>query len=277
MSNPSSVVLLAAKGVALQMIGLMDYDPFMAVGLRSDSPVKTPKDLEGKKVGQTLSSSDAAFFPVFCQVNGVDISKVERLNMDAKVRNQSLGGGQVDAITGLVSSMLPSLSTIGVKTKYFTYGDYGVNLYGNIGIAATPQMLKERPEICQAFMDGLAEGLHYTITDPKASVEIFLDEVPELRMSSSGPEFARFGMGVQRAGVLSTDSAKVQGIGWADPAKMEEMAKLVVQYQLPSGTPTPKVSDMFTNKFAGHVKLTDAEWIKAKQDTADIEKILRAK
>ena len=277
MSNPASIVLLAAKQVDLSMIGLMDYNAFMAVGLRKNSPIKAPKDLEGKTVGQTLSSSDAAFFPLFCDKAGVDISKVHRQNMDAKVRNQSLGGGQVDAITGLVSSMLPSLSTVGVQTKYFLYSDYGVDLYGNIGIAVTPQTLKDRGDICQAYMDGLAEGLHHTITDPKGAVEIFLDAVPELRMSSSGPEFARLGMSVQRASVLSTDDAKQHGIGWADPAKLDEMADLVLQYQLPKGTKKPNVGEIFTNRFAGRVKFTDAEWAKAKQDTADIEQTLRSK
>jgi ABC-type nitrate/sulfonate/bicarbonate transport system substrate-binding protein len=84
MSNPASIVLLAAKQVDLSMIGLMDYNAFMAVGLRKNSPIKAPKDLEGKTVGQTLSSSDAAFFPLFCDKAGVDISKVHRQNMDAK-------------------------------------------------------------------------------------------------------------------------------------------------------------------------------------------------
>ena len=277
MSNPASVVLLGTKNVDLRMIGLMDYNPFMAVGLRKNSPIKTPKDLEGKTVGQTMSSSDAAFFPLFCEKNGVNISKVHRQNMDAKVRNQSLGGGQVDAITGLVSSMLPSLSTVGVQTRYFLYSDYGVDLYGNIGIAVTSQTLKDRPDICQAYIDGLSEGLHHTITDPKGATEIFLDAVPELRMSSSGPEFARLGMSVQRASVLSADDAKQHGIAWADSTKLDQMADLVLKYQLPKGTKKPNLEEMFTNRFAGHIKFTDAEWAKAKQDTADIEQMLRSK
>lgn len=277
MSNPSSLVLLAANNVDLRMIGLMDYNPFMAIGLRADSPIKTPKDLESKTVGQTMSSSDAAFFPLFCTKAGVDIAKIKRLNMDAKVRNQSLGGGQVDAITGLVSSMLPSLATVGVKTRYFLYGDYGVDLYGNIGIAVTNQMLSDRPEICQAYMDGLAEGLHFTLTEPEKAVNIFLDAIPELRMTSTGPEFARLGMGVQRASVLSVDDARTHGIGWSDPAKLDQMADLVLQYQTPPGTPKPKTDLMFTNRFAGQIKLTDAEWAKAKQATEEIDQILHSK
>jgi len=275
MSNPSSLVLLAAKGVTLNMIGLMDYDPFMAVCMKRDSPLKKPKDLEVKTVGETLSSSDAAFFPLFCKVNGVDISKVKRLNMDAKVRNQSIGGGQVDAITGLVSSMLPSLETIGVKTKYFLYGDYGVDLYGNIGITATAQTVKERPEICQAFMDGLSEGLRYTLIHPDESTDIFMDAVPALRMNSTGVDYTKLGMGVQRAGVLATGGAKTHGLGWADMGKLKQMKKLVMQYQVKPGTPSPDIEKMFTNKFAGHVKLTDAEWAKAEKETSNIEKMIR--
>lgn len=275
MSNPASAILLATKGVDLRMIGLMDYDPFMAVCMRKETPVNKPKDLVGKTVGQTMSSSDAAFFPVFCEANGVDVSKVNRLNIDAKVRAQSLRSKKVDAITGLVSSMLPSLSTVGVQTKYFLYTDYGVDLYGNIGIAVTPKTLQDRPEICKAFMDGLAEGLHFTVTDSDKAADLFLDEVPELRMSSSGPEFTKLGMGVQRAGVLSTDAPKTNGIGWADFDRLKKMEDLVMKYQVKPNTPTPDIDKIFTNKFIGDVKLSEAEWTKAKQDTAAIENILR--
>lgn len=275
MSNPSSLVLLAAQGVKVHMIGLMDYDPFMAVCMKKDSPIKKPKDLEGKTVGETFSSSDAAFFPLFCKVNGVDISKVKRLNMDAKVRNQSIGGGQVDAITGLVSSMLPSLETIGVKTKYFLYGDYGVDLYGNIGITATEQTVKGRPEICQAFMDGLSEGLRYTLLHPKESTDIFMDAVPALKMNSTGVEYTKLGMDVESASVLATGDAKAYGLGWADMNKLKQMEKLVMQYQVKAGTPSPDIEKLFTNKFAGRIKLTDAEWKKVEKETSGINKMIR--
>jgi hypothetical protein len=96
-------------------------------------------------------------------------------------------------------------------------------------------------------------------------------------MSSSGPEFARLGMDVQRASVLSTDVAKVHGISWSDPAKLEGMAKLVLQYQLPTGTPEPKISELFTNQFAGQIKFTDSEWAQAKRGTAGVEHMLRSK
>jgi ABC-type nitrate/sulfonate/bicarbonate transport system substrate-binding protein len=276
MANPSSVILLATQGVELASIGLMDYDPNMAVGLLEGSPIRKPKDLEGHTVGQTLTSSDAAFFPVFCAKNGVDISKVQRFNMDAKVRNQSLSEKRVDAITGLVSSMLPAIGSLGIKTRYLLYSDYDVSLYGNIGLVAQPKTVQERPEICQAFVDGLSEGLKFTMTQPKEALKIFLKQVPELTMSSSGPEFARLGMGVQRFSVLSSPDPHLNGLAWADLDKIKSMAELIMQYQAAPHAKAPDLARIFTNRFAGHVRLSDAEWQAAEESTKEISKLLRA-
>jgi ABC-type nitrate/sulfonate/bicarbonate transport system substrate-binding protein len=276
MANPSSVILLATKGIELASIGLMDYNPNMAVGLLEDSPIRKPKDLEGHTVGQTLTSSDAAFFPVFCAKNGVDISKVQRFNMDAKVRNQSLSEKRVDAITGLVSSMLPAIGSLGIKTRYLLYTDYNVSLYGNIGLVTQPKTVKERPEICQAFVDGLSEGLKFTLTEPKEAQKIFLKAVPALTMSPSGAEFARLGIGVQRFSVLSSPDPRLNGLAYADLAKVKSMADLVMQYQAAPGSKAPDLDKIFTNRFAGHVRLTDAEWKAVEDNTVEITKLLRA-
>jgi hypothetical protein len=133
-SNASAVVQLAGKGVQLASLGIMDYNPSMGLAVLGDSPIRHPKDLEGKRVAQTLASSDAAFFAPFCEKNGVDIKKVELLNMDPRVRNQALGDGRVDAITGFASSLLAALASTGKKVRFLLYGDYGIFLYGDIAL-----------------------------------------------------------------------------------------------------------------------------------------------
>jgi hypothetical protein len=102
-----------------------------------------------------------------------------------------------------------------------------------------------------------------------------MDAVPALRMSSTGVDYTKLGMGVQRAGVLATGGAKTHGLGWADMDKLKKMEKLVMQYQVKPGTPSPDIEKMFTNKFAGRIKLTDAEWAKAAKETSSIEKMIR--
>jgi ABC-type nitrate/sulfonate/bicarbonate transport system substrate-binding protein len=274
-SNASAVVQLAGKGLALSSLAIIDYNPSMGLAVLDGSPIRHPKDLEGKRVAQTLASSDAAFFAPFCAKNDVDIKKVELSNMDPRVRNQALGDGRVDAITGFASSLLAALASTGKQVRFMLYGDYGVFLYGDIALLTQPKMVRDEPELCQAMTTGLLQGLKYSLTNPDESEALFLSAVPELKLTPSGQSFARYGMAVQRYNVLSVPDAKVHGLGWADLGRLGEMADLVQTYQGEPGAAKPDVSGIFSNRFAGGMTMTDAEWTQATQQTDFVAKLLR--
>jgi ABC-type nitrate/sulfonate/bicarbonate transport system substrate-binding protein len=268
LATAPGLVLLSNKGVDLRALAIVDYEPTMGVCVLATSSIKSPKDLEGKRVGQTLASTDAPFFAPFCEKNGVDIKKVQLLNMDARVRNQALVEGRVDAITGLASSMLGAIGASGKKVRFMLYSDFGVVLYGNVVMAVTPKMLEQNPELCRKFTEGLLEGLKFTITQPEQSQKMFLDAVPELKMTSTAAEFARLGMGVQRFSVLAGESdAKAHGLGWANHDKLDAMTDFVLRYQAAPGTKKPDLNTIFTNRFIGSVKLNDSEWSQAEKES----------
>ncbi|MGH6743196.1 MAG: ABC transporter substrate-binding protein, partial [Bradyrhizobium sp.] len=53
LATAPGLVLLSNKGVDLRSLAIVDYEPTMGVCVLADSPIKSPKDLEGKRVGQT--------------------------------------------------------------------------------------------------------------------------------------------------------------------------------------------------------------------------------
>jgi ABC-type nitrate/sulfonate/bicarbonate transport system substrate-binding protein len=268
LASAPGLVMLAHKGVDLRSLAIMDYEPTMGIGVLAESPIKTPKDLEGKRVGQTLASTDAPFFAPFCEKNGVDIKKVNLVNMDARVRNQALVEGRVDAITGLASSMLGAIGASGKDVRFMLYTQYGLVLYGNVVMAVPPKLLQENAELCRTFTEGLLEGLKFTITKPAESQQLFLDAVPELKMTKNAAEFARLGMGVQRFSVLvGEDDAKVHGLGYTNFDKLNAMTDFVLRYQAEPGTPKPDLKKIFLNQFIGKVKLTADDWAAAEKET----------
>lgn len=269
LASAPGLILLADKGVDLRAIAIVDYDPTMAVCVLADSPIKSPKDLEGKRVGQTLSSTDAPFFAPFCKKNGVDISKVKLLNMDARVRNQALVEGRVDAITGLASSILAAVGATGKQVRFMLYSDYGIFLYGNVVLAVPPKLLEHDAGMCRAFTDGLLEGLKFTITKPAEAQEMFLNAVPELKMTPNAAEFARLGIGVQRFSVLVGEAdAKQHGLGYSNLDKLNTMTDFVMRYQAAAGAARPDPAKIFTNRFIGDVKMSEADWRQAEKETA---------
>ncbi len=270
-------MVLATKGVDLRCLAMLDYIPTMGVAVLDKSPVRTPKDLEGKTVGQTVASSDAAFFPEFCRRAGVDISKIKVVNIDAKIRNQTLVEGRVDAITGIATSIIPSVTSSGSAVRYMLYTDYGLPLYGNINLLARPQSIAAQPDICKALTDGFMEALKFTLTNPDQAQAVFIKSVPELSMSGNAVPFVRLGMDIQRYTVMANADLKKSGLGWTDLGKVGHMADSVMQYETDMGSIKPNIPAIFSNKFAGKVKFTDAEWAAVERNTPSIATLLKAK
>src|SRR5271154_505941 len=51
-------IVLAAKGLPVVQIASCGYDSTMGINVLADSPVRTPKDLEGRRLGVTPTSGD---------------------------------------------------------------------------------------------------------------------------------------------------------------------------------------------------------------------------
>ncbi len=276
-SNSSAAILLASKGLQLRSLAMLDYESSMGVGVLDSSDIKAPKDLQGKKIGQTLASSDAAFLKPFCDANHVDMSGMQLLNMDARVRNQSLVEKKVDAITGFASSIVASIAAGGTKVRLMMYSDYGVSVYGDIALLTTPAMVEKDPDLCQRVTTGLLNGLKYTLTNAADSQAIFLNEVPENKLTAHGAEFAKLGMAVQRFNVLASDDPKKNGLGWVDEAKLGTATDFIMKYLASADATRPDPKTLFLNRFVGPVTLTPAEWEKAAADTAFIASSLHNK
>ena len=125
-----------------------------------ESPVKSLKDLEGRKLGSTLQSAEVPFIDHFLTLSGVDPTKVSRVALQATVLETSLINKQVDAISVFATSNMPSLLAQGVKFRFFPFADVGIRLYSNC-LTTSPDYLKDNNAIVEAWADGMNEGLKY--------------------------------------------------------------------------------------------------------------------
>ena len=119
-----------------------DFAPFGVYALKK-SGIKTPKDLEGKKLGAPVFDASFRLFPAFAKKNG--ITKWEHVNLTPQLREQSLVQGSVDFISGHYFSSMLDLKARGVKFDDIVamrYVDYGMDVYAN-GIVVSPDMLKD--------------------------------------------------------------------------------------------------------------------------------------
>ncbi len=276
LSNATVVLLLAAKGLYLRALSMISYETSMGVAFAADAPIHSPADLIGKKVGQAVSSSDAAFFKPWLEQNKVDADGVQILAMDPQVRDKALLSGTVDAVTGFASSYLAALLAAGKPVRQLLYSHTGMPIYGDATLLTQEVMAAKEPSLCQAVADGLMAGVRACLLEPDAALAEFTSQIPELKLTANGTEFARLGMAVQRFNVLAGEIARTAGLGVTDTVKLADTTALVLRYQAEPGTAMPDISRIFPNTHAGAIKLSAAEWAKAEANTAFLNQAMGA-
>jgi NitT/TauT family transport system substrate-binding protein len=214
-NNPTA----AAKPVAVMMV--YNNTPAAVLALKK-SGIKTPADLNGKKLGAPVFDAGRKAFPIFAKANS--ITGVNWTAMDPPLRETMLVRGEVDAITGFSFTSLLNIEARGVKAEdvvVLAYPSYGVKLYGNVVIVGE-EFLKKNPEAVKGFLRAFSKGMKDVIADPKAGIATvkardgIIDEALELRRLKLALD----------ATVLTPD-AKAEGFGNALGPRLTLMASQV--------------------------------------------------
>lgn len=218
--------------------------PPFTVAVKADSPIKTPKDFEGKTLGGAANDGALKLFPALCKSAKIDCTKVNITNMAPNLREQMLMRGQVDGVFGYVNTIRFSAKLIGVKDdqiRYINYGDYGMDLYSN-AIIVSKKLIKENPEAVKGFLRALNKGVIESLKDPKASVESVAKREPLIK---TDVELERFDATVKDE-MNHPEIAKI-GLGSIDPARLKTAIDILVDA---NGLPrTPATSEIFDPSF----------------------------
>ncbi len=202
---------------------MMGYNntPASVMALKK-SGIKSPADLNGKKLGAPVFDAGRKAFPIFAAAN--NISGVKWTAMDPPLRETMLARGDVDAITGFTFTSLLNLEARGVKPEdviVLSYPDYGVKLYGN-AIIASPKFLKEHPEAAKAFLKAFAKGVKDVIADPEGAIA---NVKARDGIINTSLEVRRLKLAIATA--VNTPSARAEGFGQVVPSRLALMATQV--------------------------------------------------
>ena len=252
-------VMMNCAGRGLDLVAVAGIWPRSPVGIFSlkESGITKPKDLEGQAVAFDVGSGDFQLWPAFVKATGIDDSKVRKVTMDAAALIKALIEKQVKAEGNFFGSIAPSLWAQGMEINGILYEDYGIKMLSNV-VACKRSTIEKRPDVCQAFVEGLMEGLKYVYLNPEQSVQHHLESVKEFQGGTApNQKVIEFGQAVSTA-LGMVPAFKNNGLGYMDPALVQQTAQTVETYMGVKNM--PKVDTMFTNKFVGASKLTDNEW-----------------
>ena len=245
-SDVGTIIKWNAENPAKQLLVFYvaeDGFPLVAVSLKSKNITK-PKDFEGKKLGAPTFDGGRQMFPAFAKANGIDAGKVTWVTMDAALREQMMVRGEVDAITGFITSTVPTINALGVKTadlNIMKYDDYNLDGFGN-AVFATKEFVEKNPRTVAAFVKGLNKAMKDVISDPKAVITAIKGRDP---LVDGEVETQRLALNVKT--ILLTPNVKANGFSAVDPKKMEsQIASVLEAFNIKTNMP---VSAVYTDKF----------------------------
>jgi NitT/TauT family transport system substrate-binding protein len=243
----NAVIELAAKNPSQAPVAvkvLYNTPPF-AIIVKKDSPIKTPKDLEGKTVGSPATDGALKLFPAFAKITNVDPTKVAIITMAPNLREQMLMRGQVDAVFGYVTTVTFSAKAMGMDAskdlRFIRYGDHGMDLYSN-AIFFSRSFIKENPAAVRGFLAALNRAIKDVIADPDAAIDYVMKREPLLKRDVEKEKL----LATMRNDMSHPEIALI-GLGDVDDARLKRDIDIVVNANKLSRIPTP--AEVFDRSF----------------------------
>lgn len=232
------------KDGPLAVYVLYNRPPF-TIAVRSDSGIKTPKDLEGKTLGGSATDGARKLFPAFCKIAKIDCSNIKITSMQPSLREQMLMKKQVDGVFGYVNTIRFSAKLIKVdpakQIRFIKYGDCGMDLYSN-AIIVSRKLATEHPEAVKGLIAAINHGIKDALKDPQAAIDAVAEREPLIKKNI---ERERFDATLQDE-MNSPEIAKI-GLGNVDMARLKKSVDILVDAEnLPR---TPEISEFYTAKF----------------------------
>lgn len=243
----NAIIDLSSKRPAEAPVGVfMVYNatPFVVV-VKQDSPIKGPKDLEGRTIGGPANDGALKLFPAFSRIAGIDAGKVKISNMAPNLREQMLMRGQVDAVFGYVTTVTFSARAMGLdpakELRFIRYGDHGMDLYSN-AVFFSQSFIKENPKAVEGFVRALTRAVRDVMADPDAGVAAVLKREPLLKRDVEKAKLLH----TMRTDMNHPELAKV-GLGDLDDERLKRSIKIVVEANKLERSPAP--NEVFDRRF----------------------------
>ncbi|TCO54197.1 ABC transporter substrate-binding protein [Actinocrispum wychmicini] len=170
-----AVVKLRAAGAPIKaVIGYYGADEFAYNGfyVTEDSPVRTARDLFGKKVGMnTLGAHSEAMLDIYLKRDGLtldEIKKVEPIVVPPVNTEQSLRQNQIEV--GVLGGILrdKALEKGRIRKLFSDYDLLGAFTAGTY--VFTEKFLRDNPNTARTFVTGVAKAIEWSRITPRDQV-----------------------------------------------------------------------------------------------------------
>lgn len=236
-ANGAQVISRNAQGLELVSLALIGQKSEQVFAVAADSPIRTMKDWEGKKIG--FATTAPAEFLAITRANGLDVSKIEQVRTGFDPR--FLSEGKVDILSVFASNEPDVLAQQGFQTRVFDPSDYGAPSLGLTYITSR-EYIDKHPDIARRFVEATLRGLDYANQHRDEAIDIVLKYAPQEARAHQ-----RFMLDKEFDRGALTDATKKNGVGWQTQEQWKTLADSM--FDLKVIDKAIDVSRIFTNDY----------------------------
>lgn len=241
LADSSSVILTASKGADVKsVLSLLNSTGFAVISMAS-AGIRTPKDLEGKRLAVSPGDPLGQLFQAVAAVNKLDMSKITLVQVDPAAKVVSVLEKKADALLGGADDQYFLIKQRGIEPAALRFADVGANIVG-MTVLTKGELIKTKPDLVRRFVRASIRSWEEAKKNPGAAVDAALKVKPDLNRQSTLDQLM--------VDIELLDSPNSKGrIGWGAQADWDQTLTLLKKYR---GLETSQPWTAFhTNEFVG--------------------------
>ncbi len=176
-SYEPQTIIAASAGLNVKVVGRLVEHPLATLLFLKSEKIKSPKDLEGKKIGYTVPGLMDVMLKAFMSINGVE--NYEAINVGFTIV-PALVAGNVDAVMGPFKTYeTVTMSHQALEADYFELEKWGIPDYEELIFVCGAKTLTEKEESIKGFIEAVEAATAFMRKNPEEALKIYLAALPE--------------------------------------------------------------------------------------------------
>jgi NitT/TauT family transport system substrate-binding protein len=160
-----------SKGLSVRLVTLYHPAAPMVFISHPEKPVRKPKDLEGMKLGTSVGDTAGDFLQVFCNINGIDCSKIQTVSLSIPALIPAFVAKTIDVTSAYLTNDIPNMKDKGMNFVMLNIPEFGLKVPGGALIAGE-KTIRERPDLLRKIVAATNRGYEFSAREPLKAAQM---------------------------------------------------------------------------------------------------------
>lgn len=170
------------KGIPLAVVGFLYKTPLNAFIFRSDSKIRSPRDLNGKKIGYSVGYFGRETLNLLLEKNRIEPAELYNVHFDLV---GTLAANRVDVIYGAYHNIeTEHLRSLGIETDFLPLEQFGHQAYFELIFLAKKGTFFSEGDFVAKFKAALQESIEFSKAFPEEAFKLYCQANPDKRQKT---------------------------------------------------------------------------------------------